>query len=44
MQLGWLGFSLDKLVLSADITVHTGDARGLELSEDAAWFVVSGIH
>lgn len=35
-----LVFYLDKLVLSGDITVRTGDARGLELSEDAVGSLV----
>lgn len=40
VRLGWLGFYLDKLVLSGDIVVRTGDARGLELSEDAVGSLV----
>lgn len=40
VRLGWLGFSPDKLVLSEDTVVHTGDARGLAPSEDAAGSLV----
>lgn len=43
VRLGWLGFSPDKLVLSEDTVVHTGDARGMAPSEDAAGSLVCGV-